>query len=116
MVKSKQLQANAFVFDSSVEGAIFADIDRDGRRTPNEAALAGWTVSLIGSDNSIVSKRRFDRPVLQRTGDHFAAPNPVTYSPQSGKLAKIFFGFFGTETRRVTGHLHILLNDVWLEI
>jgi hypothetical protein len=40
----------------------------------------------------------------------------VTYSPQSGKLAKIFFGFFGTETRRVTGHLHILLNDVWLEI
>jgi hypothetical protein len=99
VVKSKQLQANAFVFDSSIEGTVFADIDRDGRRTPN-----------------FVSKRRFDRPVLQRTGDHFAAPNPVTYSPQSGKLAKIFFGFFGTETRRVTGHLHILLNDVWLEI
>lgn len=51
----KNLQANVFVFDSSIEGTVFADTNRDGRRTPNETALAGWTVSLIGSDSAIVS-------------------------------------------------------------
>ena len=49
--------------------------------------------------------------------DHgYRTNHPLVNSPQSGKLAKIFFGFFGTETKGVTGYLHILLNDVWLKI
>lgn len=37
-------------------------------------------------------------------------------SPLRGNSPEIFFGFFGTETKGVTGSLHIVLNEDWLKI
>jgi hypothetical protein len=51
----KNIQANAFVFNSSIEGTVFADRNRDGRRGPIEEGLGGWTVALVGSDGMTVA-------------------------------------------------------------
>jgi hypothetical protein len=51
----KNIQPNAFVFNSSIEGTVFADRNRDGRRGPIEEGLGGWTVALVGSDGMTVA-------------------------------------------------------------
>jgi peroxidase len=59
------LQSNVFVFDSRIEGSVFSDLNRDARRDPREAGLAGWTVELVNSDNEVVSTQ-----VTNRTGNY----------------------------------------------
>ncbi|MCY2973750.1 MAG: hypothetical protein NTW52_03675 [Planctomycetota bacterium] len=59
------LQSNVFVFDSRIEGSAFSDLNRDARRDPREAGLAGWTVELVDSDNEVVSTQ-----VTNRTGNY----------------------------------------------
>jgi hypothetical protein len=51
----KNVQANVFVFAASIEGTVFADRNRDNRRSPNEESLGGWTVILVDSDGQTVA-------------------------------------------------------------
>jgi hypothetical protein len=59
------LQSNVFVFNARIEGAVFSDLNRDARRDPREAGLAGWTVELVNSDKEVVSTQ-----VTNRAGDY----------------------------------------------
>lgn len=51
----KNVQANVFVFAASIEGTVFADRNRDNRRSANEESLGGWTVILVNSDGQTVA-------------------------------------------------------------
>ena len=55
------LQTNVFVFQATLEGTVFADRNRDLRRSPGEDGLAFWTVALLNSAGETVATKVTDR-------------------------------------------------------
>ncbi|MDZ4852873.1 MAG: peroxidase family protein [Pirellulaceae bacterium] len=55
------LQSNVFIFDSRIEGSVFADLNGNARRESLEMGLAGWTVELVSSDIVVVSTQLSNR-------------------------------------------------------
>lgn len=51
----RNIQDNVFIFKSSLEGTVFADINSNKLREKNEQGLAGWSVDLVSSEGDIVA-------------------------------------------------------------
>lgn len=50
----RNVQQNVFLFQTSIQGNVFADGNRDGRMLPPERGLAGRTVELLDSTGAVV--------------------------------------------------------------
>ena len=59
--KLSNIQQNVFVFQASIEGTVFGDINNDRRRGRGEDGLPGWTVALIDSAGETVATKLTDR-------------------------------------------------------
>ncbi|MCA9192376.1 MAG: hypothetical protein KDB03_11460 [Planctomycetales bacterium] len=75
----ENLQANVFVFDSSISGTVFGDNNNNDRLDRRETGLAGWTVELVSQPSgetiaTAVTDRagryQFDVQTGLRTGDY----------------------------------------------
>jgi peroxidase len=59
------LQADVFMFRTSIGGNVFADLNRDGVRQRNEAGLAAASVALVDANGSTIATTQ-----ANRTGDY----------------------------------------------
>ena len=56
----KNLQGDVFFFRTLIGGTVFADLNRDGRRQPQETGLAGTTVSLVTAAGATIATTTTD--------------------------------------------------------
>ncbi len=86
------LQSNVFIFDSRIEGTVFADPNANAQPNVRGSGLEGWTVELVSSEGDIVATQitnrlgtyQFDVQSGVRT-DHYEIR--ITIDPNGDPLA-----------------------------